>query len=112
VLIPTAAGNIRDPGGAGTVDMNWGCVAHSNEVRPNTIVFQPVNCIQIRLVDRAGALLVVEIEEEPAGYESLASKGHLRSVDLKHDTCQNRPSRLQLEASVWSKTVFGASEVW
>jgi len=92
--------------------MNWGCVAHSNEVRPNTTVFRPANCIQTRLVDMAGGLPVVETGEERAGYESLASKGHLRSVDLKHDTCQNRPSRSQLEVSVWSKTVFGASEVW
>ena len=86
--------------------MNWECAAHSNEIHPNTAVFQPASCIQTWLVDTAGALLVVEIVEEPAGYESLASKDHLRPVDLKHDTCQNRPSHLQLGAYVWNKMVF------
>lgn len=106
MLVLAVVGSVQDLGGAGTVDMNWECAAHSNGVHPNIAVFQPVSDIQTRLVGTAGALLVVETGEEPAGYESLASKGHLRPVDLKHDTCQNRPSHLQLEACVWNKTAF------
>ena len=88
---------------AGTVNMHWGCAAHSNEAHPNTVVSRPASCIRTRLVGAAGVLLVVEIGEQPVGYESLAWKGHLQLVDLKHGTCQNRPSHLQLEACI----VFG-----
>jgi hypothetical protein len=96
-------GGIQDLGVAGIVDMHWGCAAHSNEAHPNTAVSRPASCIRTRLVGTAGVLLVVEIGEQPVGYESLASKGHLQPVGLKHGTCQNRPSHLQFEAC----TVFG-----
>lgn len=92
MLVPAAVGSTEDLGVAGTEDMRWVCVAHSNEPHPNTAVSRPANGIQIRLVGKAGVLLLVDVGKQLVEEQSSVSSVHLQPVDLKHDTCQNRPS--------------------